>query len=74
MIVSPGKDDQSVLFAGAEAAYPFAHRGQCAEGRVDELSEVRGRVGVKEIARHHDEGGVVDVAQEVRGALGSVDW
>ena len=66
VIVSSGKDHQSVLFAGAEGAYLFAHRGQCAEGRVYELSQVQGRVGVEEIARHHDQGGVVGIAQEVQ--------
>ncbi len=50
--------------ASAERLETFANLRQGRPGGVDELREIRRRVGVEQVARHHDERRVVDIAEQ----------
>ena len=64
VVVAPGQDDEAVSFVGGEGDDLVAQGRQRPQRRVDESDEVRGGLGVEEVAGDDHDGGVVDVAQE----------
>ena len=64
VIVASGEDDELMASARAERFEALANFGQRRPRRVDELREVRGRVGLEEVARHDHQRRVVDVAEQ----------